>query len=1000
MSNRTICRFEIALKPHLRDARGQGTGESIRNFLGLDVADVRTRNVYKIAAHVTPEEAETVREEFTDPVTEESSMGRHPAPEFDWLITVGFQPGVTDNVGRSAKTAIEDIIRRRLPYQDTVYTETQYFLRAPTLSSEDVTRIGWDLLANNQIERIQVQAADEYRASDPDLELPVFQSDDEIKVGEYDLNVSDEELVRISEEGELSLSLDEMKTIQAYFALPGFQDERDLRGLGPNPTDVELECLAQTWSEHCKHKIFNATIEYTDATTGETTTIESLFKTYVRRSTEEQMAEKDWLVSVFKDNAGVIRFNAKWNLVYKVETHNSPSALDPYGGAMTGIVGVNRDPFGTGIGAELLANVWGYCLGSPFYDGELPKGLLHPRRIRDGVHRGVIDGGNQSGIPYMRGWEIFEDRYLGKPLVFCGTIGIQPVEVAGKPAHEKTCQRNDHIVMVGGRIGKDGIHGATFSSLELHEKSPAQAVQIGDPITQKKMTDFLLEARDQGLYCCITDNGAGGLSSSVGETAELSDGSDLELSSAPLKYEGLQPWEILLSEAQERMTVAVPPEHLAAFMALAERRDVEATVVGAYTDLGKFRVFYNEQLAAYLDMGFLHDGLPTMQLKAVWTPRQHDEPDLSQAPAVAESLPAMLARLNICSGEKKARSYDHEVKGRSVVKPYVGVSADVPADATVMLVDYETNEGLVLSEGINPQLSDIDTYHMTASVIDLAVRRVIAAGGTLDYIAGLDNTCWPDPVQSAKTPDGEYKLAQLVRCLHGAYDYTLAYGVPMISGKDSMKNDSTRGGVKISVPPTFLFSVIGKMDDVSRAVTLDVKSPGDLVYVLGETKAETGASEYFRWLGESTRGEAFVGNAVPTVDADALKPMYRQVEAAIREGLVQSAHAPAKGGLALALAKCAFGGGRGLDVDLNLVPRRYGLRDDELLYSESDGRFVATVRPEDRDPFERVMAGHPCACVGQVREDARLCLALRYGPAVEWDIATLKQTWKDTLDRI
>jgi len=995
MPTRSIYRFEVALKPHVVDARGNGVADSIRNFLGLAVDQIHTRDVYKIDVSISPEEADLVRRELSDPVIQESSMGRHPAGEFDWLIAVGFQPGVTDNVGRSAKTAIEDIVDRKLAHDEAVYTEVQYFLSAPSLSRADVEHIGTDLLANELIERISVQSADEWRGAPNDLTIPVIEAAQNTRVEEYDLNVSDEELMRISEEGILSLSLEEMKSIQSYFGLKGFQEERELFGLGKNPTDVELEALAQTWSEHCKHKIFNARIDYTDTTTGETCTIDSVFKTYVRRSTEEQQQEKDWLVSVFHDNAGVIRFNDKWNIVYKVETHNSPSALDPYGGAMTGIVGVNRDPFGTGRGAALLANVWGYCFGSPFYADELPEGLLHPRRIRDGVHKGVIDGGNQSGIPYTRGWEIFDERYLGKPLVFCGTVGLMPIEVCGEPAHEKPCDHGDYIVMAGGRIGKDGIHGATFSSQELHGQSPAQAVQIGDPITQKKMTDFLLEARDRGLYKCITDNGAGGLSSSVGETAEFSGGCDVQLADAPLKYQGLQPWEILVSEAQERMTIAVPPDKLDEFMELAERRDVEATVVGEYTDLGKFIVRHGDRMVARMDLDFLHDGLPQMHLKAVWTPPQHDEPDLAQAPAVSDSLPVMLARLNVCSIEKRSRQYDHEVKGRSVVKPFVGVNSDVPADATVMLLDYETREGIVMAEGINPQLSDIDTYHMAASVIDTAVRRIIAGGGTMDYIAGLDNFCWPDPIQSEKTPDGHYKLAQLVRCHQALYDYTRAYGVPLISGKDSMKNDSTRGGVKISVPPTLLFSVIGKMDDVLKAVTLDVKSAGDLVYVIGVTRPETGASEYSRYL-----DEAAIGNSAPEVDADALKPMYRRAEEAIAKGLVRSAHVPAKGGLGVGLAKCAFGGELGMDVDLTKVPQDEVDRDDVLLYSESNGRFIVTVAPQDRGAFEELMADSPCACVGNVREDAQLCLKLMDGNTVSWDVLELKQTWKDTLDGI
>ena len=704
---------------------------------------------------------------------------------------------------------------------------------------------------------------------------------------------------------------------------------------------------------------------------------------------------------MFHDNAGVIRFNETWNLVYKVETHNTPSALDPYGGAMTGIVGVNRDPFGTGRGAKLIVNVWGYCLGSPFYDGELPEGLLHPRRIRDGVHKGVIDGGNQSGIPYARGWEIFDERYIGKPLVYCGTVGLMPATVCGEPAHEKRADPGDMIVMAGGRIGKDGIHGATFSSQELHKESPAQAVQIGDPITQKKLTDFLLEARDLGMFKCITDNGAGGLSSSVGEMAQFSGGCELDLSKAPLKYQGLAPWEILLSEAQERMTLAVPPEKIDAFLALAKRREVEATVLGRFTDSGKFDVRYGGRIVAYLDMDFLHEGLPKMRLKAVWSPPRHEEPALDAAPAPQAALEALLSELNMCSIEKKCRQYDHEVKGLSVIKPFVGVNNDVPSDASVFMIDYGSYEGIVLAEGVNPHLSDIDTYHMAAWCVDLAMRRAVGTGCALDHVAGLDNFCWPDPIQSEKTPDGHHKLAQLVRANMALYDYTKAFGVPLISGKDSMKNDSTRGGVKISIPPTVLFSVIGKIEDVRRAVTMDVKRTGDVVYVLGVTKAELGASEYARFLARQSNRTQAIGNSVSQIDASRSIALLRAVEGAICEGLVHSVHAPGKGGLGVAFAKIAFAGELGLDVDLASVPGEGIDRDDVLLFSESGSRFIITVGAERAGQFEALAADLPCARVGKVVGNKRLRLVGRAGNVVvDADITQLKKVWKGTLDAI
>ena len=486
-----------------------------------------------------------------------------------------------------------------------------------------------------------------------------------------DLDCPDEALIRISQERVLALSLEEMRILRDYLKNGAVLARRKEVGLGARMTDAELECLAQTWSEHCKHKIFNARIVYDDGE-GRLSEIDSLFSTCIKRSTREireRMGADDWCLSVFSDNAGIIRFNDDWNLVFKVETHNSPSALDPYGGALTGIVGVNRDPFGCGKGAKLIFNTDVFCFAPPDYDKPLPKRILHPRRIYEGVREGVEHGGNKSGIPTVNGCLVFDERYLGKPLVYCGTGGIMPARLNGEPTHTKEIRPGDLVVMTGGRIGKDGIHGATFSSEELHEGSPVTAVQIGDPITQKKMTDFLLVARDRGLYRAITDNGAGGLSSSVGETARLSGGCEIDLKKAPLKYPGLNPWEILISESQERMTLAVAPETIGEFLDLARKMDVEATVLGLYTDTGWFHIRYGEETVVYLDMDFLHDGLPQMSLRAAWTPPSHAEPDFPEPVDMGEALKAMLGRLNICSKESVVRQYDHEVQGGASSSP-------------------------------------------------------------------------------------------------------------------------------------------------------------------------------------------------------------------------------------------------------------------------------------------------------------------------------------------
>ena len=841
-------RIELTPLPQWTDARGKGVQQQITNFLGIEVDKVITRDVYTVMADITAEEAERVAEKLVNPVLQsERVFGENGsgATDCDFLVSVGFKPGVTDNVGRSAHEAIGDIIGRKLTKEEQIFSSIEYMLYGKNLTGAEVEKIAKGLLANELIQSVKIFSRADLAARPIPLNLPLITATGSIPVKEYNLNVSDDELMEISRKGILALSLAEMKSIQAYF---NSADGRSKYDLSSSPTDVEMEVLAQTWSEHCKHKIFDAIINYTDTESETEERIVSCYKSFIKRSTNEIGEEVDFLVSVFHDNAGVITFNDKVDLVYKVETHNSPSALDPYGGAMTGIVGVNRDPMGTGQGANLLINVWGYCLGSPFTEEkDVPEGLLHPRRLRDGIHKGVIDGGNQSGIPYGLGWEYFDERYLGKPLVYCGTVGTLPRMIGNVKGSEKSIKPGDLVVMGGGRIGKDGIHGATFSSEELHKDSPVQAVQIGDPITQKKLSDFIYEARDRGLYRFITDNGAGGLSSSVGEMASLCGGCKIDLAKAPLKYAGLAPWEILVSEAQERMSFAVPQDKIEEFLALAASRDVEISVLGEFTDTGKFHILYDGRTVCWLDIDFMHNGLPRMELNAVWRRPRFDEPVLTNRDLVQDII-AMTGRLNICSDETKARQYDHEVKGLSVIKPFVGKCRDIASDATVTMIEPLSTEGVVLSAAILPRYSDVDTYWMMASSIDLAVRRIIAVGGKLGHIAGLDNFCWPDPVQSEKTPDGEYKLAQLVRANQALYDFTKLYKVPCISGKDSMKNDSTRGGRKISIPPSVLFSAISRMDDITKAVTLDAKHAGDAVYILGETHPELGGSEYFAML--------------------------------------------------------------------------------------------------------------------------------------------------------
>ncbi len=980
-------RIEVSMKRGRPDPAGEALCAQLAEDLGITVGGARVIEVYTIHAPLSAAELDKVRSElFTDPIIQESAVNAFLAHDFDYVVEAGFLPGVTDNVGKSSLEGIQDTLGRSFGPDDKVFRSTQYALRG--VDRDACERIARESLANELIEQWVVKSADEMAALGGQslLGLPLVTEGGEVPVREIDLERGDAELTALSRDMMLALELREMHAIQAHYRDKAVQERRRSLGLPACPTDIELEILAQTWSEHCKHKIFSADIEYTDAA-GESRLIDGVFKNYVKGTTDEVGKRIDWLVSVFDDNAGIIRFDEKYHFALKAETHNSPSALDPYGGAMTGIVGVNRDILGAGMGCRCILNTDVFCFASPFHDGEIPARLLHPKRVLRGVHAGVKDGGNQSGIPDINGAIVFHERFLGKPLVFCGTGGLIPVTVAGRPSHEKAARPGDLVVMTGGRIGKDGIHGATFSSEELHEGSPATAVQIGDPITQKKMADFLLEARDLGLFTCITDNGAGGLSSSVGETARASGGAVVDLDKAPLKYAGLAPWEIFLSEAQERMTTSVPPEKLDAFMDLAKRREVEATVVGEYTGSGYLECRHNGTLICSLDMDFLHDGVPKMRLEAQLAKRPAEDEIVEEPEDLNQALKDVLASLNVCSKETFVRMYDHEVLAQGVLKQFQGVDEDGPGDAGVIRPVPGSKKGLAVGCGICPKYSDLDCYHMMACAIDEAVRNLVAVGARPGTIAGLDNFCWPDPVQSAKTPDGQHKLAQLVRTCEALYDVCTAYDIPLISGKDSMKNDYKIGDTKISIPPTVLFTAAAVLDDVEKTVSMDVKRPGDVVYVLGETKHEMGGSEYLALRGQ-------LGMSVPKVDPAAARARYEALAGAIAAGLVASCHDCSDGGLGVAVAEAAFAGGYGMDLDVAPL----GLENNAVaLFSESQSRFVVTLSEGNAAAFEAALEGHPWTRLGCVTEEPVLRIACSHGAKVKAPIAELKEAWQQPL---
>ncbi len=920
----------------------------------------------------------------------------------DFILEVGFRPGVTDNEGRTARDTAAMVLE--LPREAIhVYTSIQYRISSTKdapLTRERVELIARDLLCNELIQRYRLKSKQEWQnAAGFEAQAAKVTGSASDAVETVTLSAMDDKaMMDVSRDNTLALNLEEMQCIRAYFQDETVKQQRAARALPADPTDAELEVLAQTWSEHCKHKIFASRIDYHNTQTGVREDVDNLYKSCIRDATatiRARLGEGDFCKSVFKDNAGVIAFIGAYDACIKVETHNSPSALDPYGGALTGIVGVNRDPMGTGMGAELVCNTDVFCFASPFHDAPLPPRLLHPRRVLEGVREGVEHGGNKSGVPTVNGSLVFDERFLGKPLVYCGTVGVIPTEVAGKPGWEKKALVGDAIVMVGGRIGKDGIHGATFSSEELHEGSPATAVQIGDPITQRKMYDCIMCARDLGLYNAITDNGAGGLSSSVGEMAEDTGGCYLDLAKAPLKYDGLRPWEILISEAQERMTLAVPQENVHAFLELAERMDVEASVLGQYTNSGFFHVVYGEKTVTHVHMDFLHHGVPQLKLKAQWQSPKHKDSRLEMDAAQAgDFLKRMLGRLNICSKEYIVRQYDHEVRGGSVIKPMVGVKSDGPSDAGVLRPVLESDAGLVIAHGICPKFSDYDTYWMMANAMDEAIRNAVAVGANPDYLAGVDNFCWCDPVESEKTPDGQYKLAQLVRACKALSQFALAYGVPCVSGKDSMKNDYTGGGEKISIPPTVLFSVLGVVENVARTQTSDFKKSGHYIYILGNTAREMAGSEAASELG-------LLCNTVPHVHVDSALPRYRALHRAIYERLVTACHDLSDGGLAVALAEMCVGGRLGATINVDAVPTLHTgeqLTWAEKLYSESASRLLVSVSPEKAALFESLMKRTHYARIGAVTNDGVLTIKAADTVLCTESVEDLTSAFKGTLD--
>lgn len=963
--------IEIALKKELRDAEASSLKKKAASYFDINIQAARCIHIVTIESDLGQEELKTIKDEiFTNPVTQVSSL--EPLDiDFDWCIWIGYRPGVKDNPGATAMEAIKDHLGKTFGSDEGIYTSKRYCLKGDMLGREDVEKLASELLSNSIIQQYQIFSIEKWDKNVGADVKPAKVVLDHTPCFEVVSIDSDEQLSKISDERNLALNPRDIPVIREYFLDKTVLESRKTAGLS-KPTDLELEYISQARSDHCNHNTFQGTFRYKDPSTNEDVIEKNLFKTYIQEPTLKLKEKKDWVISVLWDNAGVGKFDDENNYVVTGETHNSPSNMEAYGGAITGIVGVYRDPMGTGLGSQLFMGSFGYCVGDVNYSGPL-KPPLHPRRLLDGVIEGVKDGGNKSGVPTTFGQTLFHPGYMGKSLVFVTALGIMPNKINGNPSHEKKTTPGELIIMSGGRVGKDGIHGVTASSESYSENTPAGHVQIGDPYTQKKMHDFLLICRDEGLIPFITDNGGGGLSSSVGESAMISNGCVVWLDKVPLKYEGLDMWEIWISESQERMTIAVKPENLDRFMALSKEHEVESTVIGEYTDTGKLHIKYKDETCAYVDMDLLDKGFPSWEFDAVWLPpetRGLTEPVISSPLDFNKVLLNLLEQPNIASKEWIIRQYDHEVQGGSVIKPLVGVNHNIPSDASVTRPVLTSQKGLAFSQSLLPWYSKIDAYHMMTCTIDEAVRRLVAVGGNFNHIGGLDNFCWPNiAFDSDKNPDGMFKAAQLVRACRALKEACEKYEIPLLSGKDSMYVDGHLEGefgerIKVSALETVQFSATSVIEDITKCVSMDPKVAGDLVYVLGTTANELGASEYYETFHKT-------GLNIPHVDFDRFKVVYKALQTAIENDLVASSHAIARGGLGVHLSFMTMAGGQGLDINLSDLPvdeSRGQLLNETLLFSESAGRFIVTIAPENKAVFEKLFKGMASGCIGVVAD--------------------------------
>jgi len=867
---------------------------------------------------------------LSDPVTQNIIWDEIPAPPTPpkpdtVILEVTLRPGVTDPVAHEIVRAAHELGMKEV---QRAATGTRFEIEGLTV--DEVTVLANQLLANNVIQHWKIGSIE-----------PSFPEEAESS-GQVETiaihTLSDDELLALSKDRRAALDLAEMQAIRTYCQ----KENRDL-------TDVEFETIAQTWSEHCVHKTFKANIDIRYSNDEyRISSIDSLIKTYLKSATDKIAAP--WVISAFVDNAGIIDFDDEFEISFKAETHNHPSAIEPFGGANTGVGGVIRDILG--VSAKPIANTDVLCFGKQNVSfDELPEGVLHPKRIMSGVVAGVQDYGNKIGIPTVNGAILFDEGYAANPLVFCGCVGIAP-----KGLHHKNPQVGDRVIVLGGRTGRDGLRGATFSSMTMDAQTGEVAgasVQIGDPIVEKGLIDVITRARDLRLYNDITDCGAGGLSSAVGEMASTI-GCDVELKKVKLKYPGLAPWEIWLSEAQERMVLAVAPEKISALQELCDTFDTELTDIGVITGEHRLIVRYNGNPVVDMDNEFLHEGIPQKQLQAIVDNSILDEQISNIDSRISnidtkQTLLSLLAHPNIASKSSVIRIYDHEIQGGTVVKPLTGVEADAPSDATVLKpIGTKGMKGIVLSNGINPEYGKRDAYHMAFAVIDEAIRNAVAVGADPERIAILDNFCWGDP----NRPE---TLGSLVEAARGCHDAALLFRTPFISGKDSLNNEYLGAdGQRHAIPPTLLISALGIMDDITKAVTMDLKEAGNAIYLIGDFAPVFGGSHFALTMDD---GRQTIDESIPQV-SEITPKVYKALHNAINESLIRSAHDLSEGGLAVAAAEMCIGGRLGLDITPPLSTRD--------MFGETTGCLLVEVSPANLTRFEETFKDLPHKKLGQV----------------------------------